>query len=220
MSGRIALDHALELTHSPHLAAAMREQELPDDVIVPIRIAAGCSETCGLAVELTKLRPEMVQEIARTYLQLVLFSSEGDCFRTLGVRRGASQTQMREHMRWLLQWLHPDRNSGDWESVYAERVIRAWRDAKTLSAEAPETHQVIPVNSESSRKAFHQRGGRTRAPLRWVPLPVDPAPERLGRPLRIGAIVLLLGLTLLAVPHVEPFAGWINGSRSAKTIGQ
>lgn len=220
MSGRVALDHALELTHSPHLAAAMRVQELPDDVIVPIRIAAGCSETCRIAVQLTQLRAETIQEMARTYLQLVLFTSEGDCFRTLGVRRGASKSQMREHMRWLLQWLHPDRNDGNWESVYAERVIRAWREAKTLSAEAADKHQIVPVNPQPSRTALGHRGARTRAPLRWVPVPVDPAPQRLRKPLRIGALVLLLGLTLLAVPHVEPFAGWIDGSRSAQTIGQ
>ena len=76
MAGQGALLHALELTQSPHLAAAMRRQDLPTDVIVPIRLAAGCPETAWEVMQATQLSPEILRDAARTYLQLVLFTDD------------------------------------------------------------------------------------------------------------------------------------------------
>ena len=199
----------------------MRRQELPDDIIIPIRIAAGCGETCWDAVLTTQLGQDRIREAARTYLQLVLFSDEGDCYRVLGVHRGASTAQMREHMRWLMQWLHPDRNAGDWESVYAERVPRAWREAKAEVASSKGKQQLTAVLAKPSLAGNGdpvRSNGRLRAPMRWVPMPIDPPPSRIGTPLRIGAVVFAIGLILFIVPRVEPVSGWI--ARADQTDGR
>ena len=193
---------------------------------MPIRIAAGCAETCWEAVQETQLGPDKLRESAQTYLQVVLFSDSGDCFRVLGVRPGASKSQMREHMRWLLQWLHPDRNASDWESVYAERVIGAWREAKTRTAAVQSQQRLIVSDTPkekaepSPRRKPIRASGRLRAPMRWVPIPIDPPRRRLGTPLRIGAAVLVLGLAVLLVPRFEPVASWIEASGTAAFIGQ
>jgi hypothetical protein len=209
-----ALDHALELARSPGLAGAMRRQELPPDVITLIRIAAGCPETCWEAVQATRQPPEALRESARTYLQLILFSDASDCFRTLGVPPGAPKSQMREHMRWLLQWLHPDRNRNEWESVYAERVIEAWREAKTRKRTLSPRTQLVPTNTQATDRP-RKRGTGIRPPVRWIPVPIDIPQSRFSRPLRIGAAVLMLCLVVFAVPFFEPVAGWLAASGSA-----
>src|SRR5690606_8719170 len=35
-----------------------------------------------------------------------------------------------EHYRWLVRWLHPDRNADEWEALYADRVNRAWHNLR------------------------------------------------------------------------------------------
>lgn len=207
MPGQGALLHALELTQSPHLAAAMRRQELPSDVIVPIRLAAGCPETAWEAMQSTQLSSEILRDAARTYLQLVLFTDEGDCYRVLGVQRGASRSQMREHMRWLLEWLHPDRNSGEWESVYAERVIQAWRDAKTGVAPATPTPQP-PSPPVDPLGTSRRSGRRLRAPVRWIPVPIDPPRPRFRATIGVGAAVLIVSLAVLVLPRLTPVSEW------------
>jgi hypothetical protein len=58
----------------------------------------------------------------------MLFRQDADCYRILGIEPTASRATARNHMRWLLEWLHPDRNNNQWDAVYAERVLRAWRE--------------------------------------------------------------------------------------------
>ena len=219
MSGQGALLHALELIQSPHLAAGMRRQELPSDMIIPIRVAGGCDETCWEAVQATQLAPEAIREAARTYLQLVLFADGSDCFRTLGVQSGASQRQMREHMRWLLRWLHPDRNGDEWESVYAERVIEAWREAKSAAPLPMAGQKPVVGNSEESRNSTASPR-RLRAPMRWIPVPVEPAGRRYRKAVRIGAVVLMLGIAVSVIPYLNPVAAWLGALDASTPIGR
>src|SRR5262249_6276428 len=64
------------------------------------------------------------------------FRPEADCYRILGIQPNASRAMARNHMRWLLQWLHPDRNSNSWDAVYAERVLKAWREVSSSDSSA------------------------------------------------------------------------------------
>ena len=109
--GGRALDLALELTRDPTLAAAMREQSLPSDTLLVIRIAAGCSDAVQEAVRVTNAPAETLKAAAVLYLQRVLLAPDSDCYRVLGVQPDAPRVEMREHMRWLMKWLHPDRDS-------------------------------------------------------------------------------------------------------------
>src|SRR5687768_7729483 len=110
MEGRRALEAALDLAQMPTFGAVMRRQPLPPDTLAVIRIAAGCEETCREAAIATGKDPIAIKEACALYLQQVLFSSESDCYRVLGVSPSASKEEMRQHMHWLMRWLHPDRN--------------------------------------------------------------------------------------------------------------
>jgi hypothetical protein len=86
---------------------------------------------------------------------------------------------MREHLRWLMAWLHPDENRGDWESVYAERVLRAWREAGTKTSVSSPLAADGPPSVRPKR-----RSRRLRFPVhRWVALPLEPEPGWRARPL-------------------------------------
>jgi hypothetical protein len=208
LEGRRALDLALHLARMPTLAAAMREQPLPPDTLVLIRIAAGCAETCGEAARVTGVQASAVREAAVLYLQQVLFATASDSYRILGVSPGASRSTMREHLRWLMKWLHPDRNPNDWESVFAERVLTAWREAGADSS-APSPQPTIP--SIALQRAREGRRSRKRRQIRWIALPLSPSPRRIRRKqLAAALIVATLGLALALFPYHAPLSGWLG----------
>src|SRR5262245_44750182 len=128
MAQQHVIELALDLTRMPALARTSGLPALPPNIIELMRIAAASPEACELAVATTGESTSVVIEAARFYLQHVLFRPEADCYRILGIEPNASRATARSHMRWLLQWLHPDRNRNSWDAVYAERVLKAWRE--------------------------------------------------------------------------------------------
>src|SRR5262245_57343431 len=127
MSGARGIDLALDLARMPALAHSMEAPPIPTDIFEVMRIAAGAPEACQLASRATGQTAAVLIETARFYLQQVLLRPDADSYRVLGLPSGASRELARRHMRCLLQWLHPDVNR-DWDSVYAERVLSAWRE--------------------------------------------------------------------------------------------
>ena len=132
MASQRAIDMALDLARMPAFAASMSASPLPADVLEVIRIAAESPEACRAAALTTGASEPVLVEAARFYLQQVLFRPEADCYRVLGIQPDDSRAAARDHMRWLLQWLHPDRN-GNWDAVYAKRIVKAWREVSNGS---------------------------------------------------------------------------------------
>src|SRR6266566_3351816 len=128
MEQRHVIEFALDLARMPALARSSVAPALPLNILELMRIAAACPEACEAAVARTGEPAPALIEAARFYLQQVLFRPEADSYRILGIGPGASRETARDHMRWLLEWLHPDRNNNGWDAVYAERVLRAWRE--------------------------------------------------------------------------------------------
>jgi len=160
------IELALDLARMPALARRS-VVALPPNVIELMRIAAAAPEACQAAVAQTGEPRHVVIEAARFYLQQVLFRPDADCYRILGIQPTASRATARDHMRWLLEWLHPDRNTNNntWDVVYAERVLRAWRE---VSNGAPKpSFAVARVSSVQKRR---RRPG-TRLP--WIERPVQ-----------------------------------------------
>ncbi len=207
--GHRELDLALNVARMPTLAAAMRERPLPPDTLVLIRIAAGCVETAREAAEITGMQPGSLREAAVFYLQQVLLADGSDSYRVLGVLPEATRTEMREHLRWLMKWLHPDRNPNDWESVFAERVLKAWRDAGSARPEAERAH----VRSPEPRDRRSRRHGRRARQIRWIALPIEASSSGLsGKRTKIAAAVIVatLGLVLVSYPYRLPLGGWLG----------
>lgn len=208
IEGRRALEAALDLAQMPTLAPAMRAQPLPPDTLVVIRIAAGCAATCREAVELTGKQAGTIREAAVLYLQQVLFAPGSESHRVLGVSPDAPRRVMREHLRWLIRWLHPDRNPNEWENVFAERVIKAWRDAGS-SSRAP---VAVAGSRPAPRAGRDWRIARQRR-IRWIAVPIDQSDDqrRRGRRRIAAALVVgVLGLALVLLPAQVPLLEWLG----------
>jgi len=123
---------ALELLRKPSMADVLRQQApLPEDIGTIIRVAGGCEETTSRLSQQTGKPRRLLVKAARFYLEQVLFYSETDNYRILGLSPDASQQEVREHGRWILRWLHPDNQQSDWDAAFASRVATAWNALKT-----------------------------------------------------------------------------------------
>jgi hypothetical protein len=200
-----ALYLALELARTPILAKAMRQQPLPPDTLTLIRIAAGSTDTCRLAAAMTGLGADVIREAAVFYLQQMLLAADADNYRILGVAPDARQEDLREHMRWMMKWLHPDRARSDWDSTFAERVLAAWQEVKT-----PERRLRYDRSVGAAERGTLHRRGRTNgpSPMRLVPRiagprrsPPVPPRSRLPQRLVLGGVAIAVAAAVLLAPE-------------------
>ena len=184
------IELALDLARMPALARSSAVPALPPNIIELMRIAATCPEACQTAVAQSGEPTRVVVEAARFYLQQMLFRPDADCYRILGIKPTASRMTARSHLHWLLEWLHPDRNRNGWDAVYAERVLKAWREVSTAKGSV-----ATPDVSASNVSPRQKKRGRSQATIRlpWIERPVD----RLSIAGRYRALVLW---TLWAMP--------------------
>lgn len=135
-SSNTAITAALDLARSPTLAAVMRNQPIPSDLLDVIRVAAGSEETLGRLASEMRVDACRLRSASETYLQKVLFFPNAGRHRTLGVEPSATRETARENFKWLLMWLHPDRGGMDWHQAFAARVIEAWNALEGKSYQA------------------------------------------------------------------------------------
>jgi hypothetical protein len=120
MEKRRAKFIALDVFKQPLLARKLKRGPLPEGLLEVIQIAAG--ETSD---EKSDVSADQWQAAAQFYLQHVLISDTHNDYRQIGVNDDAPIEIIREHRRWLLKWLHPDRNKNKWESNLFLRVQEA-----------------------------------------------------------------------------------------------
>jgi hypothetical protein len=170
MERRLALDVALDMMQRPLLAKHAQRTPLPEDVLQLIRIAAGSEEDLVWASR-TRARPDdEIREAAVTFLQQVLFCPGADNYRLLGLGPTATAEELHEHRRWLLKWLHPDRNRNKWESQLFQRVSHA---ARAVQESLTNGHSESPTNRSQPRRPRH----RSRAFRRAIHMPERTAPS-------------------------------------------
>jgi hypothetical protein len=148
MSGAQGINLALDLARMPALAHSIEKPPLPTDIFEVMRIAAGSPEACQLASRATGQPAAVLIEAARFYVQQVLLRPDADSYRVLGLPPGASRELARCHLRCLLQWLHPDVNR-DWDSVYAERVLKAWGEVSANVSRPSNSRSHVPTGPGS-----------------------------------------------------------------------
>jgi hypothetical protein len=122
-----ALEQALACHRAPALLSAAQSRPLPDSLLTLLRLAAGDR---ALAAQCALASGESEAEVAAAaafFIRQVLFAPGADSYRVLGVNPDAPDDRIKEHYRWLVRWLHPDRDIDDWDSVYADRVNVAWQ---------------------------------------------------------------------------------------------
>ena len=188
-----AIDFALDLARWPALARTSVAPALPPNILELIRIAAACPEACEAAAARTGEPTAVLIEAARFYLQQVLFRPEADCYRILGIKPADSRETARNHMRWLLEWLHPDRNNNSWDAVYAERVLKAWREVSSSNGSAAEPNLSLQRVSPSRKKG--RRIQTVRLP--WIKQPTRRSPVN---PSSYRALIIwLVAISLVTV---------------------
>jgi hypothetical protein len=174
------IELALDLARLPALARSSAAPPLPPNIVELMRIAAAAPEACQTAAAQTGEPKPVVIEAARFYLQQVLFRADADCYRILGIKPTASRAMARDHMRWLLEWLHPDRNHNSWDNVYAERVLKAWREVS--AANRSTVQPSFPLSRVSSKTTKKARLQKVRLP--WIERPVRPRSLAIRSPYR------------------------------------
>ena len=179
-------DIVMGVFREPGLIADLRDKQLPDDLQLVMRLAAGEGAASRGAMEATGETAEVLADASVFFLQQILFAPGADSYRVLGADAHTPDERLRENYRWLMKWLHPDRNQDGWEAVYADRVNVAWQDLKT-----PQRRADYDLRVPSSSSAL-------------VPMPTSvtrriapPAARDLGGPLLSGSAVRRLPILVL-----------------------
>ncbi len=158
MMADAAIFEALSLYKQPARARSINRQGLPPDMLNLIKIAAGDDQTMVAWAQASGENPEILRQAAVFYLQQTIARAGQDPYRTLGLAPRASSEDIRNHKRWLLKWLHPDRNPSKWETALFHRVNAV---AQLLEAGAGETGQKLASPAVGSR-GFHRHRRRQR----------------------------------------------------------
>lgn len=202
---RRAIDLAVDLARAPALAGVMRQQALPPDILDVIRLAAGCPEASKAAVAATRQPIELLRTAAIFYLEQMLFFPDAGLHRNLGVGPGASRAEMRLHMRWLMQWLHPDHNSSETAALLAQRVIQAWHELGRRDHAAAHVARPPALRRASSNPPKR----RPKMRVRWIPVPLETAPPAPRRRWRTAVLILgIAGAFALIFIPVAVASGW------------
>jgi hypothetical protein len=201
MSGARGIALALDLARMPALAQSIEKPPLPTDIFEVMRIATGSPEICQSASQVTGQPPAVLIEAARFYLQQMLLRPDADSYRVLGLPPGASRELARHHMQCLLQWLHPDVNR-DWDSVYAKRVLKAWREVSTKINSSRPLNSRSHVLVEPGSRAPVNSGPRIRMP--WIEKPkkkmkIQPRHVLIPVAKRVGIAVAVVALLVAVV---------------------
>ena len=190
------IELALDLARMPTLVRSSPVPPLPPNITELMRIAAASPEACEAAAAQTGEPSLVLIEAARFYLQQVLFRPDADCYRILGIKRATSRATAREHMRWLLEWLHPDRNNNSWDAVYAERVLKAWREVSAANGSA--IKPSFAVTGVSSNQKKKRRSPATRLP--WIERPTEVRSLAMRNPYRAFVLwALATGVVIIVL---------------------
>jgi hypothetical protein len=165
MNEQSAVLLALHVYGQPALAKKALRSKLPTDFLYVIKIAADDSETIDQWVTAADNDLKKLREACLFFLQANMLSSPDDDYRILGLTASASAADVRIHKRWLLKWLHPDKNQNSWEAKLFHRVVSS---ASSLEGKlvAPAQGPMV-VEASSRRTQRHETKRRRSGNLSW-----------------------------------------------------
>lgn len=142
-----AIEIALEAYKSPRAFRVSRRVPLPSGMLTLIKLAATTPEDVRTLVADETAEQLPVRDAAIFYLQQILSNAQDD-LRQLALNDDATLQDVKDHKRWLLKWLHPDRNPNSWESALFHRVNAASaRLEASLREGVPELKSVARTHS-------------------------------------------------------------------------
>ncbi len=143
-----AVSYALDLVKVPAAVPAARAARFPTDITTLLRLVAMDSTTIEQSVTLTGESEAQLLDAAEFFVLQVCFTPGIDSYRILGANRDDPIARIREHYRLLVRWLHPDRNSDAWQTVFLDRVNGAWRDLRSADGRA-EYDRIGPAHPDA-----------------------------------------------------------------------
>lgn len=152
MAPNRALEAAVALWRAPRLAHVMRSQPLPEGLTFILKLLSGDRGSLAEARRLTRLGDSDVIAVAELYVFRVMLYRGAPPLRVLGVEPGAERSQIRRHMGYLMNWLHPDKNASAWRALFAHRVLDSWRQIGKGSEEDAAGFRSVVAGSR--RDAF------------------------------------------------------------------
>jgi DnaJ domain len=159
-----ALRLAIDLSHRPSQVRALRDERLPSDVDVVLRIVGGDPATLSSAVEATGRTERALRDAAAFYVEQILLSPDADSYRVLGATSFSSAQELRRNMALLMHWLHPDVQQGAGRIALANRVNAAWETLKTDERRAAYDRQRLE-KLELAQKMKRRAGPRLIRPV-------------------------------------------------------
>jgi hypothetical protein len=201
-----ALRMAVSMYRQPLLKSRYHSKPIPRGMLLLIKIAAGSEDTCQEASEELQESPQLLRDASVFYLQQVLAKPQLDAYGCLCLAPGAAAAAINLHKRWLLKWLHPDRNSNRWETVLFQRVLGAAEKLEHV------TDSVAPKGSEKETVPVRQISRhRSQSKRSWSrPAPVFSWRSLIKRALK--PIVVLGAISLLVVGAISQFSDTATGS--------
>ena len=159
-----AFEQAITFLSRTDLIAAARQQPLPAGVTEILKVSSGDNEALLAAQESSRFSQEDVKHAAQFYVQQILFAPDSDHYRVLGVDPDDAETKIKLHYRLLVRWLHPDKNSSDWEAVFSDRINRAWHALRT-----PDRRREYDAQLESFGRLPQEvfANNRELKPVQW-----------------------------------------------------
>lgn len=189
-----AIETALEAYRNPQAMRSLKRAPLPHGMLTLIKLAASSPEELTKLVTEATARDLPLQQAAAFFLQQQLIDARDD-YRQLALAPGAVLQDVKEHKRWLLKWLHPDRNRNSWEAALFQRVAASAERLESALREG-----VQPVSKPSRR---HGRRIRQAASWQLAQRRVREAVGWRSRILKVAAaiavLVLMVALAQLAL---------------------
>jgi hypothetical protein len=165
-----ALESAIALWRAPRLARVMRSMRPPEGLTFLLRILSGERQARVEAQRMTRLDEDAIISIVEFYVLQVMMFRGASSRRILGVGPGAERSQIRRHMGYLMNWLHPDREASTWRVVFARRVLDSWHQIERGAEE--DGPQLPSVATRTGRQLFLIPWIAVRPPrVAWVSFP-------------------------------------------------
>lgn len=181
-----AIDVAVLMFRQPNAFVLEKNAPLPHGIIEVMKAAAGDDETLQRYSDSKGMEGEAVKQAAQFYLRHVLTSAGSDPHRKLALDKGAQPAAIRDHKRWLLKWLHPDRNPNKWESILFAQVSEAALKLEQDKAGGLAVVALAPTKrSSQTRPQRYRPVRRSRRAMLWSIL-------------KYVAIVVIVGTTTIA----------------------
>jgi hypothetical protein len=133
---------AWDIYRQPARYRALQRAGIPTDILDVIKISAGDTATTAHWSDQLGAPQQELGDAANYYLHQFMAGAGKDPLRLLCLTKTATAQDFKLHKRWLLKWLHPDRNPSAWDASLFRRINAAASAMEQNFAQAGEAGAV------------------------------------------------------------------------------